>query len=240
MAIIGISGKKRSGKDLVGQIIQYLTNDSGVKSFKVWQELNAGDGSSPFKIVKYADKLKDMVCLLIGCTREQLEDETFKNTLLSKEWERAVYYQDDKRVNQYTMLTGMFNERLEIPTPRMLLQEIGTDLFRNQFHPNTWINATMTNYRKSIDMTKKSHISDLPNWIITDVRFCNEAQAIKQKSGILIRINRSTIESDDNHESETDLDQYPNFDYIIKNDGNLDDLVYKVKEILIKEKMIKY
>ena len=30
------------------------------------------------EIKKFADKLKDIVCLLIGCTREQLEDQEFK------------------------------------------------------------------------------------------------------------------------------------------------------------------
>ena len=29
-----------------------------------------------------------------------------------------------------------------------------------------------------------------PNWIITDVRFPNEADAIKGRGGIIIRVNR--------------------------------------------------
>ena len=33
------------------------------------------------------------------------------------------------------------------PTPRILLQQIGTDLFRNQLHPQVWVNATMADYK---------------------------------------------------------------------------------------------
>jgi hypothetical protein len=45
-----------SGKDTVASIIQELTNNK-------------------FKVVKFADKLKDFVCEIINCTRENLEDE---------------------------------------------------------------------------------------------------------------------------------------------------------------------
>ena len=62
--IIGISGKALSGKDTVANIIQWLI----------------------LKEEKDADKLKDMVCLLLGCTREQLEDPKFKESTLGEEW----------------------------------------------------------------------------------------------------------------------------------------------------------
>ena len=39
-----------------------------------------------WKIVKFADKLKDIVCLLIGCTRQQLECREFKEKELGEEW----------------------------------------------------------------------------------------------------------------------------------------------------------
>ena len=66
-------------------------------------------------------------------------------------------------------------------TPRKMLQQVGTDLFRNQLHPNTWVNATFANYHDN-------------NWIITDVRFPNELEAIKKHNGITIRINRGLVE----------------------------------------------
>ena len=77
-----------------------------------------------------------------------------------------------------------------------------------------------------------------PNWIITDMRFPNELKAVESKDGVTIRINRpQLIERDFEHFSETALDNH-NFDYVIDNSGSLADLENKVKEILIKEKII--
>ena len=80
MALIGVSGKISSGKDLVGQIIQFLTNTNGVTSWEAWKSLQCeGNKCSSFQIKKFADKLKDCVCLILGCTRTQLEDHEFKD-----------------------------------------------------------------------------------------------------------------------------------------------------------------
>ena len=67
-------------------------------------------------------------------------------------------------------------------------------------------------------------------WVVTDVRFPSEADAIREHGGILIRVNRDTGYVD-NHPSETALDDYMDFDYIITND-NLDDTIEKVKNIM--------
>lgn len=71
-----------------------------------------------------------------------------------------------------------------------------------------------------------------PNWIITDVRFPNEAEAIKKRSGIIIRVNRPGMPEGDNHPSETSLDDYKGFDWVFSNNSNLKDLILKTKTIL--------
>ena len=63
-------------------------------------------------------------------------------------------------------------------TPRRLLQKLGTDLIRDGIHVNTWVNATMSDY----DDTKR--------WIITDMRFPNEIDAVKKEGGITIIVSR--------------------------------------------------
>ena len=86
MALIGINAKTRGGKDLVGNIIQYLTHcKSDNTTWEEWITLKHTK-MCDWQIHKYADKLKDIVCLLIGCTREQLEDQKFKETELGEEW----------------------------------------------------------------------------------------------------------------------------------------------------------
>lgn len=230
-----------------------------------------------WEIKKYADKLKDVVCLLIGCTREQLEDRTFKETELGEEW---WYY----NIN-YMGYIIPYNEAkvsgekydfddLVKPTPRMLLQSIGTNLFREQLNPDIWINALFSDY-KQLPKTKRFELDTgsycgncisckkrvftnnkrfvkcdecidseedvYPNWIITDVRFPNEVKAIKDRGGIVIRVDRYTgnilIDNDTHaitdwqHPSETVLDTYEDWDYVIYNDGTIEDLIEKVRKL---------
>ena len=61
--IIGISGKAQSGKDTVGKIIQSLTQ--GDREDKIAEiVINDWIGSEPtWQIVKFADALKDILCI---------------------------------------------------------------------------------------------------------------------------------------------------------------------------------
>ena len=109
-------------------------------------------------------------------------------------------------------------------THREILQRLGTDAMRNHFHEDTWVLGCLNQL-----MQRKSYI-------ITDVRFPNEADAIKERGGYVIRVDRDTTgyDIDRNHPSETGLDDYTDWDYIIKNDGSLEDFHYKIDCILDK------
>ena len=75
MALIGISGKIGSGKDTVGKYLQYLFSTEYPRhTFEEFLKYPRWVNDNDWQIKKYADKLKEIVCLLIGCTREQLED----------------------------------------------------------------------------------------------------------------------------------------------------------------------
>jgi len=92
--IIAINGKINSGKDTVGKIIQYLdimnqTNGNVPLGFNLAtldSKVVENTGHTNWKIKKFGDKLKDVVCILLGCTREQLEDREFKEKELGEEW----------------------------------------------------------------------------------------------------------------------------------------------------------
>lgn len=266
ISLIGVSGKINSGKDLVGQLIQYHTSEAYEKYsvedyLKIYSKLGTfGIGYLPdYEIKKFADKLKDIVCMLIGCTRAQLEDREFKETPLGKEWN--YYFAKDLSVGLYSsqeynkleaVQKSWFQEKQL--TPRLLLQLLGTDCGRKIIHPNIWVNALFADYKPSQEYlyqkdSAKKLILTYPNWIITDVRFPNEAEAIKSRGGIVVRVNRpkpriitndvitDIIHNTKNfgiveHESETALDNYKEFDYVFTNDGSIMDLYEKVKTIL--------
>jgi hypothetical protein len=64
----------------------YSSSREGFSFSDFAKETSFGKNQSGFEIKKYADKLKDFVCILIGCTREQLEDQEFKEKELGEEW----------------------------------------------------------------------------------------------------------------------------------------------------------
>lgn len=164
-------------------------------------------------------------------------------------WTKAVANSEQEAKN-IAGLSGAFTIRYcrEVRlTYRTLLQLVGTEAMRNCIHENVWVNALFSDYsiiggkmippKEGEEYTSKNHI--YPNWIITDTRFPNEAKAIKDRDGIVIRVNRSH-DLDvimDEHPSETALDDYE-FDYVIDNNGTIEELIEKVREVLRKEKLI--
>ncbi len=202
--LIGISGKIGSGKDTVAAMIQELYPQYEVK--------------------KFAGKLKDIASILTGIPVEKFEDQEFKKTDLGKEWSYAYpdqYYDDGESV-------------MVCMSVRQLLQKLGTDALRDNLHENVWVNALMADYvEKPVNVLEGEgyRLEDtLPNWIITDTRFPNEAKVIEEKGGILLRVERSTCNLG-THPSETALDDFP-FEHVIFNNGSMDDLRNEVKKFL--------
>lgn len=265
--IIGISGKLNSGKDTVGRIIQYLTaaNTEAGKAIgmhcSIEEYVKSADKScnDVFQVKQFATKIKQIVCILIGCNLEELEDREFKEKELGEEWWIIPAYTNKypySRANEFS--ESFVKSIVEKLTPRKLMQLIGTECGRQIIHPNLWINALMSEYKSDMEIEYgSSHtyypddVKKFPNWIITDVRFPNEAKAIKDRDGILIRVNRpcttcNTYDSNlcsnsyhlNNHPSETALDEYTGFKYEIENIGTIDELIEIVKSILKQESII--
>lgn len=70
--------------------------------------------------------------------------------------------------------------------------------------------------------------------VVSDVRYRNEAEAIKARGGIVIQIQRPGYHGDD-HPSERDFDDWDGWDHVIVNDGSLKDLELKVVETVRAE-----
>lgn len=244
--IIGIAGKKQTGKDTLTKHIIL-----GVQKQLALLEV-------PTVNVKFADKLKDMVCILLGCSREDLENEEFKNKELGPEWqyyevftsleylnqdgdvkieeeEFMVATKDEaksrvKEFNSYAKKHNQAHYFAEIEllnlTPRKILQLLGTECGRKIIHPNIWVNATMADYKPLPNGLE-------PLWLVSDVRFPNEVKAIKDRGGIIVRMERGTGLKD-NHESETALDNYKDWDMVIDNNGDFRGLIEPLNNLIDK------
>jgi hypothetical protein len=102
---------------------------------------------------------------------------------------------------------------------RQLLQKMGTEVGRNIFGKNFWVDLAIKEAKKH----KKV--------VFSDCRYLNEADAIRKRGGQVWRITRPGVRPANAHTSEKDLDDY-NFDARIVNDSTLARLYKKVDEIL--------
>lgn len=193
-------------------------------------------------------------------------------TMINKQCDKETY-EHHKRTNWQTAYKHHY-------TVRELMQLVGTDAIRKVIHEDAWVNALMADYKPKLatiiskdcprqgvyDVTESDELqygkigNIYPDWVITDVRFPNEYDAIKQRDGIIIRVNRPILyhegiygeineetlnkikerhkeEISRIHPSETSLDD-ATFDYIIYNNGTIEELIRQVKDILIKENII--
>ena len=177
----------------------------------------------------FADSLKDTCACVFGWDRELLEGST-----------------QDSRAWRETSDTW-WSEKLDRPnfTPRIALQVVGTDLWRNQFNDNIWLLSF-----------EKKLLTIRENVIITDCRFPNEIDLIKQLGGIIVRVRRGEdppwwdVAVEDNarrnepHYNPMVPQAYPevhaseyswpgcDVDYTIYNDGTFNDLENVIKNLV--------
>lgn len=117
-----------------------------------------------YERISFAGILKDILSVLFDWDRKMLEGLTPE----SREWR-------EKKDEWWS------NKLKKNITPRRMLQEIGTDIFRNHFHPEIWVQCVENRLRK---VENKSVV-------ISDCRFKNEIEMIKKMGGYIIQINRN-------------------------------------------------
>lgn len=204
--IIGLVGFIGSGKGTVGDILEQrgFVKDS------------------------FAKPLKDACAVIFGWPREMLEGDTE----VSRKW----------REEPDAFWSEKFNKEF---SPRLALQLMGTEAGRNVFHKDIWVTSLLN----------RANGKDV---VVTDVRFKNEIKFIQDNGGIVIRVKRgpepewyeaaesfnmgpkknmtwalsqakmATVQI---HQSEWDWIG-SEFDYVIENDGTINDLGNKVNELL--------
>jgi hypothetical protein len=129
----------------------------------------------------------------------------------------------------------LFGDKKESPWPvinvstRVMMQKIGTDLFRKTIDPDFWLKILVERIRQL--EAQHDRYSESPRIVIDDCRFENEFRWLADNGAIIIRIVRPDTYYVNNHPSEGLLDDCE-FDYEIMNDGSLDELRGRVDEIM--------
>lgn len=202
--LLGINAQLKCGKDTFAE----LTEESGVV----------------FTTLKFADALKDITCRILGCTREDLEDQDFKNKELGKKWWyiKKWYPTNPNHDKVFTLIPYIgFDSRIfdgddccawELIklTPRLILQLLGTEAGREIIHPQIWVNCLMTDYEKLL-------IGAVA--IVTDMRFKNELETIStEPGGYTVKILRKFSL------------RFPEYAYLENSDNNYE-VPSKLKEV---------
>lgn len=157
-----------------------------------------------YKRVAFADALKDGCKEIFGFTNDQL-------------------YGDKKEtIDEYWGVT-----------PRTVMQYVGTDLFRDQLDvimPNVGKNIWLRVLEKKI--LDEWKVNPSTRFVITDVRFSNECQMVKDLGGIVIRVKRNSVNSStDYHSSEIEIEKL-DVSVELPNDGTKEELFNLATEFL--------
>jgi hypothetical protein len=181
-----------------------------------------------FRRESFANTLKDAVSSVFGWDRTMLEG----RTKAAREWREEV--------------DMWWAERLDMPTltPRWVLQYWGTEVCRKGFHDDIWIASLENKLRNSSD-----------NIVISDCRFPNEIQSIRNAGGKIVWVRRgelpnwyeTAIAANQGHNwalNELKLQKIhasetawvgTEFDHVLDNNGSIDDLYHATASIISDE-----
>lgn len=185
MVLIGIAGKKGSGKD---SLASYLGSKYG------------------FVNIPFAKELKSAVRRDFGFSLDHTDG-------MLKE-SKTQYVS-----NVVHAVNGMVI-RTEHWTPRDIMIAYGQ--FFRQFDKDYWVKKT---FDKIQEIRMFHNYGSDSRVTISDVRFKNEADYIRSQGGILVRLERkpelNVYKDVSNDISETDLDDYKNFDLTLPEESNI-------------------
>lgn len=201
MELIGLSGYARSGKDEAAKV---LVEEYG------------------FQRIAFADKLREFLYALNPIVKHAdaaLMVRTkagVKNLMLDENTPSTVGI--DIRLQDVIDSFGWdgYKETVYGNEIRALLQRLGTEAGRGVLWDSIWIDAALHDLRPE------------GLYVVTDARFPNEAEALRDRGGVIVRITRDGVGPANSHPSETSLDDY-DFDHRINNTGSLEEFKDSVR-----------
>jgi hypothetical protein len=170
-----------------------------------------------FHKLSFASVLKDIVSIMFNWQRDKLEGITKED----REWRETVdpWWSQQLKINMLS--------------PRYVLQYFGTNLFREHFHADIWVKVV------------ENKLHQYKNIVITDCRFTNEINMLIRHGAKIIHIHRNMPAWFDKYKIGIDVEEVKNlhqsekewikcyYDYEIINDGSIEELYMKIKKLNI-------
>lgn len=169
--------------------------------------------------VAFATKMKESVCALLECSPRWLE--------LNKA-------NPDVKIHIYDKNNADWDHSI-IPLPpmplRRFLQLFGTEAHRGVFGDDFWVDQLFQQMERILSQQPS------PVWLISDVRFANEARRIHVNEGLIVEILRPGHSFDSKlmqHLSENDAKTKKYVTHTVINDGSVEQLREKLIELLTR------
>jgi len=145
----------------------------------------------PLQIRSFADRLKYITHAMYGWAGVQ----------------DGPYYEThpEERETRYLALA---NERWpEGPTVVELWIAVGTPAIREQVYDRTWIDCTLNEPFEGV-------------LAISDLRFPNEVQAVRERGGVIVKVTRPGVEPRPTSVADQALVGFDDWDHVINNDDS--------------------
>ncbi len=227
--IIGLAGLKGSGKDTVGRILHYhfmedvggISVEEFVNNYPIYHQLL----DAPWQVKSFGHKLKIMAGIILN------------EPGFVQKWEADRAWRDE-----YLDAWGM--------TRREFVQKLGSEAGRLGVHKDIWVISLLSEYDRDVKHIGGRSVKsaegmpydyeswwETPNWIITDVRFINEAQAIRDRGGLVWEVIRPGVTCNDSHMSENSMKDWV-YDFTINNNISIPTLSDLLKLYLKSLKLL--
>jgi hypothetical protein len=122
-------------------------------------------------------------------------------------------------LQQAVHLFGWEEMKTSFPSVRGLMQRMGTEVGRQMFGEDFWVDLTIKEANKYDKV------------VIADCRYLNEADAVRTAGGQVWRISRDSAPAANDHDSEHGLDDYA-FDLKLDNNNTIEELHKFVEELV--------
>ena len=228
--LIAFSGVKNVGKSCSAGFLKFLLNTPKCFHhywiYKLFPNLILTDEN--WTEVSFAGTLKEMLAVLLKVPVEMFESRDFKENVFV-DFNTLTFYRRDELTKNQILSDSKFSKKINemsidvttnLLSIRQLLQYWGTEIMRKYFGDQLWCLTTLK-------------LADTQDLIISDLRFLIEAEMVKERGGKIIYISRPGCKVG-NHQSEKEafmLYETKQCDYVIHNDGTLEDLFNECKRI---------
>ena len=213
MIKIALSGKAKTGKNTASNLLADIICDPEYNYRSVIRLSSFNDR----KMMAFADPMKEALLLMFPWANKE-----------------CLYGASELRQE---IIPNAIDTNGQPLTYRQALIDLGT-LYRT-YNPMHWISVfdhrLKHNLIKSYDLGGGITTITPKVAICTDARFQNELDYLKAEKFFLVRVKRKT-DIHINHSTETGQDLIPDsaFDYVIDNNGTLEDLERQVQEIIAR------